>query len=122
MKIALRPVANFAKSSQFREKFPSDVPENCFFGGWKSTTRFVRIVSQHIARSFDSPQMRDKSVEYLESCYAPIIKARGEDVGWELHIEDTPRETWRTNGIVPPWSGTEAEKEWARLNRPAVKA
>ncbi|KXS21438.1 hypothetical protein M427DRAFT_151467 [Gonapodya prolifera JEL478] len=95
-----------------------DVPENSFFVGGKSMTRFVRIVTQHLARTFDSPKMRDKFIEYLERCYAPIIKAKGEDVGWELHIEETPRETWRENGIAPPLPRTEAEKEWKRLNRP----
>ncbi|KAJ3340304.1 hypothetical protein HDU93_007145 [Gonapodya sp. JEL0774] len=94
-----------------------DVPTESYFVGGKTTGRFVRIVTQHLARSFQNVKQQESSLKFLESCWAPIIKSKGDDVNWELHIEEAPRELWRENGLVPPLPKTPAEKEWVRLNR-----
>ena len=35
-----------------------------------------------------------------EEKLAPFIKERGYD--WEIHIDETPMDLWRTQGLVPP--------------------
>jgi hypothetical protein len=35
----------------------------------------------------------------------------------EYSVEETSRDLWKMNGLVPPKPGTVAEKEWARLNK-----
>ncbi|MGY4921918.1 tautomerase family protein [Streptomyces sp. 900105755] len=40
------------------------------------------------------------------------------DLYCEFHIDETPRDLWRTDGIAPPLSKSEAEKLWVQENRP----
>jgi hypothetical protein len=39
------------------------------------------------------------------------------EIQWELHIYETPRDLWRVQGLDAPALGSEAEKEWVRLNK-----
>uniref|UniRef100_A0A914QW80 Tautomerase cis-CaaD-like domain-containing protein n=1 Tax=Panagrolaimus davidi TaxID=227884 RepID=A0A914QW80_9BILA len=91
------------------------VDEENFFVGGKTTTNFVRISVQHIARSFDSHEQSKSFFEFYESALAPFIKERGFD--WEVEIEQIDRNLWRENGLTPPLPRTDAEKEWVRLNK-----
>lgn len=52
----------------------------------------------------------------VEDALKPFIADQGLD--WELHIVETERDLWRIHGIEPPLLGTEAERSWARKNRP----
>ena len=36
---------------------------------------------------------------------------------WEYSVEETSRDLWKINGLVPPMPNSDAEKEWVRLNR-----
>lgn len=47
---------------------------------------------------------------------APHIAAR-EDLDWEYHVVETPRDLWKIQGIVPPPSRSAEEKLWARENK-----
>jgi hypothetical protein len=40
-----------------------------------------------------------------------------EELDWELHIYETPRDLWRVQGIDPPPAGSDAEKLWADKNK-----
>jgi 4-oxalocrotonate tautomerase family enzyme len=83
--------------------------------GGEPVTDAVRITIDHIARRMpDSKDFRDMALEAFEDAIQPHIKDRG--FRWELHIDETPLELWRVNGIEPPPAESEAEKEWARLN------
>jgi hypothetical protein len=37
---------------------------------------------------------------------------------WEYHVEETNRDLWKVQGLVPPLQGTEAELEWVKENQP----
>jgi hypothetical protein len=52
----------------------------------------------------------------IEQQLAPHIKERG--LEWELHIDETPIDLWRVQGLPAPPFGSEAEKQWAADNKP----
>ncbi|CAM6083099.1 unnamed protein product [Calypogeia fissa] len=91
------------------------VDEDSFYIGGKPTSKFVRIVSQHIARHVVTAKDKANRVQKLEDAFAPYIKDRGFD--WELHVELHDRELWRVNGMVPPPTHSDGEKTWAKLNK-----
>lgn len=37
---------------------------------------------------------------------------------WEYSINETDRDLWKIQGLVPPMPKSEAEGEWVRGNRP----
>jgi hypothetical protein len=41
-----------------------------------------------------------------------------EDIQWELHVEETPRDFWTVAGIYPPPQNSEEEKRWKKENKP----
>ena len=91
-----------------------------YVGGKPTDGRFVRIVSQHLARDRSdpaiTPEVEAQVVADLEEAFAPYVRERGLD--WEIHIEWVDREGWRENGIRPPMPYSEAEKLWIKLDRP----
>lgn len=93
-----------------------EVPDDSILVGGKPAPKFVRVVSQHLARTMNGYEAKQRSVNALEEAFRPYVKDRGLD--WEIHIEEVPRDTWHTNGIVPPMPGTDAEKEWVKANKP----
>jgi hypothetical protein len=46
----------------------------------------------------------------------PSIADKGWD--WEYSIEETRRDLWKVNGLVPPMPNSKAEKEWVEMNVP----
>jgi hypothetical protein len=52
----------------------------------------------------------------IEEKIGPFVKDRGYD--WEIHIDETPIDFWTVQGLVPPPAESEAERLWARENRP----
>ncbi|GAB5587765.1 hypothetical protein Unana1_02665 [Umbelopsis nana] len=92
-----------------------EVPDDSILVGGEPSPKFVRVVSQHLARTMPTYEHKQRSVNALEAAFAPYVKERGLD--WEIHIEEVPRDTWHLNGIVPPMPGTDAEKEWVKANR-----
>uniref|UniRef100_A0A914PIH5 Tautomerase cis-CaaD-like domain-containing protein n=1 Tax=Panagrolaimus davidi TaxID=227884 RepID=A0A914PIH5_9BILA len=91
------------------------VEEENFFVGGKNTKNFVRISIQHIARSFETHDIAKGYIQLYENALAPFIKEKGFD--WEIDIEQIDRNLWRTNGLIPPLSNSDAEKEWVRFNK-----
>jgi len=92
------------------------IESESFYVGGVPRNNFVRIIAQHLARQLPNDELKQKFIDKYEEAYAPFIKDRGYD--WEIHVEEVPSDMWRENGLIPPLKNPEAEKEWARLNRP----
>jgi phenylpyruvate tautomerase PptA (4-oxalocrotonate tautomerase family) len=95
----------------FQEK-----PANSIYVGGKAANNFVRIRVDHVARQMDIPEVRAACMAVIEDTLAPFVKDRGFD--WEVHIDETPMDLWRIQGLVPPLPDSEMEKLWAKENRP----
>ncbi|MBB5918688.1 phenylpyruvate tautomerase PptA (4-oxalocrotonate tautomerase family) [Nocardia transvalensis] len=93
-----------------------EVPETSFFVGGEPTRDTVRIVVEHLARHLDDPDLRTRSTRKLDSIMTPYTRDRG--LHWEFHTHESPRDLWMIAGLIPPGPGTEAEKTWARENKP----
>ncbi|MEW2121183.1 tautomerase family protein [Streptomyces sp. NPDC005474] len=93
-----------------------DMPSNTMYVGGKANNNFIRIRTDHIARQIDSAEMRAACMEALEERLAPYVKERGFD--WEIHIDETPMDLWRVQGLTPPPAESDTEKLWAKENRP----
>jgi phenylpyruvate tautomerase PptA (4-oxalocrotonate tautomerase family) len=94
----------------------NDKPAQSIYVGGKAANQFVRIRVDHIARQMDTAEVRAACMAIIEEKLAPFVKDRGFD--WEVHIDETPMDLWRTQGLVPPLPGSEMEKLWAKENRP----
>lgn len=93
-----------------------EMPENTMYVGGKSKNNFVRIVVDHIARQMDDPEFRKLAMAVFEATIAPYVRDRGYD--WEIHIDETPIDLWRVQGLIGPPEESEMEKLWAKENRP----
>lgn len=95
------------------------IAANNFYVGGKPTDRFVRIVMEHIARSFPSIEISRRFINRINKLLKPYVADRGYD--WELHIDETPFDYWSINGHFPPRADTEDEKRWRKENRPSPR-
>ncbi|CAL8470371.1 g9913 [Coccomyxa elongata] len=93
-----------------------DLERDSIFVGGEANARFVRIVSQHLARSYSTAEEAAKVVDLIQDAFAPYVRDRGLD--WESHVEYVDREGWRENGLRPPMPKTDAEKTWIELDKP----
>jgi phenylpyruvate tautomerase PptA (4-oxalocrotonate tautomerase family) len=92
------------------------MPEDSMFVGGTPNNNFVRIRADHIAREFDSSDIKALFMAEVESVLAPHVKDRGFD--WEIHFDETDFELWRVQGLVPPAPDSDVEKQWATQNQP----
>lgn len=89
-------------------------PDNIYAGG--ETPKALTTVSiYHIARGFDTPQVEALFFKALDDILRPILKPKG--IEWECGVYEARRELWRINGLVPPATGSELEKKWAKENK-----
>lgn len=51
----------------------------------------------------------------VEAALKPSIADKGWQ--WEVHGEETDRNLWRINGMVPPEPGSDEEKHWVKENK-----
>lgn len=93
-----------------------DMPANTMYVGGKAANNFVRIVVDHIARQMETAEMRAVCMTVIEQKLAPFVKDRGYD--WEVHLDETPTDLWRMQGLVPPPPESDMKKLWAGENRP----
>jgi phenylpyruvate tautomerase PptA (4-oxalocrotonate tautomerase family) len=93
-----------------------EIAEGSFFIGAEPRNNFVRLVAEHIARQLPTTELRRGAMQLFEAKIAPFVKDRGYD--WEMHIDETSRDFWTVQGLVPPPPESEAERLWARENRP----
>lgn len=90
-------------------------PADTIWVGGEPANNFVRIVIDHIARQVDTPELKFMTMEAVEAAIEPFVKDRGLD--WEVHIDETPLELWRTQGMTPPPAESDGERLWAAENR-----
>jgi len=90
-----------------------------FYVAGKPADRFVRIVMEHIARSFPSLEISRRFIDRVNKLLQPYVADRGFD--WEFHIDETPFDYWSINGHYPPRADTEDEKRWREENRPSPR-
>ncbi|KAF2471674.1 uncharacterized protein BDR25DRAFT_193697, partial [Lindgomyces ingoldianus] len=97
-------------------------PNSYYIGGVSrpsaSAKPWIRITIQNIARTLPNEEVRDKFLGRIDEALKPFIEDQGYD--WEYSVEETRRDLWKMNGLVPPMPGTKAEAKWAEENR-AVK-
>ena len=92
-----------------------EVDRGSFYVGGEPVDDVVRITIDHLARHFDNPAMRESSRQRISALIEPFTAGKG--LRWEFHVDETPRDLWIINGLVPPPSDSDAEKLWARENR-----
>ncbi|MEU6404013.1 tautomerase family protein [Streptomyces sp. NPDC046985] len=92
------------------------IEADSYYVGGEPTDKTVRVVIEHIARQLNDPALRKATGEKLNAVLAPYTTDR--DLYLEFHIDETPRDLWMTGGIWPPPAGSEAERLWAKENRP----
>jgi phenylpyruvate tautomerase PptA (4-oxalocrotonate tautomerase family) len=93
-----------------------EVPRTAFYVGGEPRDDTVRIVVDHIAASLDTAEARRAAMYLLEQAIAPFVKDRG--LNWEVHIDETPIDLWRVQGLIAPPFGSEAEQKWINENKP----
>jgi len=91
-------------------------PTDTIYVGGKTADNFVFIRVDHFARQLDIPEARAACMAVIEEKLAPFVKDRGFD--WVVHIDETPMDLWRIQGLVPPLPESDMEKIWAKENRP----
>ncbi|AJE81842.1 hypothetical protein SLNWT_1466 [Streptomyces albus] len=92
------------------------VEESSFLVGGEPAGNTVRVVVEHIARHSDDPEFRRRTCEAISGILDPYTRERG--LSYEFHIDETPRDLWRIDGLAPPPTRSEAERLWFRENRP----
>lgn len=82
----------------------------------------MRFTVEHLARKLPDLKTRKAVMGKISDIIAGQLKSFEKEIGgsirWEIHIEETPRELWRIDGLVPPDPHTEEEKMWVREDRP----
>lgn len=94
-----------------------EYPADSMWVGGKPVNDFVRIVVDHIARQMEDPAFRELCMSILCERLAPFTAERGLHV--EIHLDETPIDLWRVDGLRPPPPFSEAEKQWAKDNAPS---
>ncbi|WP_026306674.1 tautomerase family protein [Smaragdicoccus niigatensis] len=94
-----------------------EYPVDSMWVGGQPVNDFVRVVVDHIARQMDDPAIRELCMSMLSERFAPFTTDRG--LHTEIHLDETPIDLWRVDGIKPPRPESEAEKKWARDNAPS---
>jgi phenylpyruvate tautomerase PptA (4-oxalocrotonate tautomerase family) len=98
--------------------FQTVEPGNLYIGG-ESNGKFVRMVMEHIARSFPDIAASRRFIDRVNAILKPFVADRGYD--WEFHIDETPFDYWSINGHYPPKRDTEDERRWREENRPSPR-
>ncbi|GHF00393.1 hypothetical protein GCM10018785_74460 [Streptomyces longispororuber] len=94
----------------FHETRPED-----FYVGGRPAPAGIRITIDHIARRNPDQETRRRTARWINEILRPHLE-RHADLHWEFHADETSRDLWMINGIVPPPEGSEAEKTWAQQN------
>ena len=98
-----------------RVRFTEDPLDSVFSGGEKETN-LVHLQIYHLARHFQSTEQKIGFLKRVDAVLNPVMEAKGFD--WEYTVNESPRDLWKMNGLVPPEANSDAEKEWHKANRP----
>ncbi|MCJ1381498.1 hypothetical protein MMC17_004609 [Xylographa soralifera] len=102
------------------------VDDESFYVSGKSTKNFVRISIEHIAIHLprienDVGKSRVRLCDMIDMILKPHIAARS-DLEWEYSVYETPRDLWKTNGIIAPDTGSKEMKIWQLEDKPLAWA
>jgi phenylpyruvate tautomerase PptA (4-oxalocrotonate tautomerase family) len=92
-----------------------EVDRSSFYVGGEPVDDVVRVAIDIFARNVDDPASRESVRHRIGAVIQPFATAKG--LRWEFHVDQTPRDMWMTNGLVPPPPGSDAEQLWAKENR-----
>ena len=92
-----------------------EVDRGSFYVGGEPVDERVRVSIDHIARRTEEPALRESVRDRIGAVIQAF--AAGKGLRWEFHADETPRDLWMIDGLVPPPTGSDAEKLWARENR-----
>ncbi|WP_027506675.1 tautomerase family protein [Rhodococcus sp. UNC23MFCrub1.1] len=102
-------------------------PENFFLGG-EPTDDFVLIEVVHVARNMDelseklgATMTEDDLYSLMRESFAGIVRPFVDDRGlrWETAVVEGLFKSWMIDGMTPPPPFSDAEKTWARQNKPS---
>ena len=96
-------------------RFTERQPESSFVGG-KKDSNSIHLQIYHLARHFTSDKHKKSFLDRADAVLNPVLEPK--NIYWEYFVQESDRDLWKINGLVPPPSGSEMEKNWARLNRP----
>ena len=88
-------------------------PSDMYIGG-ESPAGFTSLNIVHIARTFKTEIDR---MDFLSKIDRILERFKAKGMQWEYFIQDSLSQQWKINGIYPPPSGSDEEKEWVRCNR-----
>lgn len=86
-----------------------------FRTGWMDRINEVRM-SWILAVSYLVEMLWMLMLTASKQTLRPHILDR-QEIDWELHIYETPRDLWRIQGLDPPPAFSEEEKMWVEKNR-----
>ena len=92
-----------------------EVDRGSFYVGGEPADDVVRVAIDIFARDVDDPARRESFRHRIGAVITPFATAKG--LRWEFHVDQTPRDLWMINGLVPPPPGSDAERLWANENR-----
>jgi phenylpyruvate tautomerase PptA (4-oxalocrotonate tautomerase family) len=92
-----------------------EVDRGSFYVGGEPVDDVVRVSIDHIARHAEDPARRESVRNRISRVIQPFATAKG--LRWEFHVDETPRDLWLINGLIPPPTGSHAEQLWAKENR-----
>jgi phenylpyruvate tautomerase PptA (4-oxalocrotonate tautomerase family) len=92
-----------------------EVDRDSFYVGGEPVDDCVRVAIDHIARHAEDPARRESVRRRIGALIQPFATAKG--LRWEFHVDNTPRDLWMIDGLIPPPTGSDAEKLWAQENR-----
>ncbi|GAA5168766.1 tautomerase family protein [Pseudonocardia eucalypti] len=99
------------------------IARESYIVGGEARDRSVHIDILHIARSHDQvaervglllAEVNKIFLKVAHEALNPYVKDRGYES--ELYVQQTDRETWQIDGMVPPPSWSEAERQWGKEN------
>jgi phenylpyruvate tautomerase PptA (4-oxalocrotonate tautomerase family) len=92
-----------------------EVDRGSFYVGGQPVDDRVRVAIDHIARHYADAAGKGSARKRIGAVIQPFAARKG--LRWEVHVDETPRDLWMIDGLVPPPSGSDAEKLWAKENR-----
>lgn len=96
-------------------RFHEYAADEMYVGG-EAQENFIRVVTDTIARQMETTEIRHAVMTAIEGAMVPFVKDRG--YNWEIHLDETPMDLWRVQGLIPPPAWSDTEKLWAKENRP----
>ncbi|THW99609.1 hypothetical protein D6D13_10033 [Aureobasidium pullulans] len=95
-------------------------PTNVYVGGIskdQTPKPFIRIIIKHIAIRLDNDtETYRKTAGMIDKAIKTHIYDK--DYDCEYHVEETERNLWKFNGLIPPEHKSEEHEVWVREDKP----